>query len=633
VNAGRALVWRSRAVRYSVAAVPVWFTIAVLVFNTPFRLKLIVSAFFAAAFFFPAHALLAVAAVAPLGRLIGFALNLHTFRLTEAIVVAFLAGWLLRGRPDLPGPRFPAAAGWLAALAIVASIAAQAWRLAQYPGALSNTARILYQAYYIIPDRIGFGAGARILEGLALAAAALTLFRGRPRLAVTIPAALTVGAVAAAVASLLLLAQIGLPQILAEYATSAPRLAALVADLNAAGSFFGMMLLVCLGLAARSRSQAAAWALAAAALGAALWLTGSRSAAAATVIAGAAAVGYALAARSSRAVRSGILAAVVLAAIVAGGVRAWTLRRDVSADFRRDFFATSVRMIAARPMVGVGIGQYFDTSPLFLSRFLGYTYGFENAHNFFLQLIAELGIPGAAPLLALLALPLVRGARAMLVTPDDLRVIGCVAGLTALLATCLTGHPLLLDEVAFPFWILLGMILAVAGAILARATEDATVAGPGPAPALVAAVAAAVMLIYVVGARRPMIPSDSIAVTGLVPGETSADGVPYRWTLDYAGLFVPRTVTRVAIPVRLPIDLPQVAPTAVRVKTAGVNRGQTPVGSSWVTVNVELPPLDTLQAYRRIDLKVDRTWKPAIYIPGSREMRSVGVQIGEVETY
>jgi O-antigen ligase len=614
-----------------VAATPAWFTIAVLVFNTPLRLKLIVGAFFAAGLFFPAHALLAVAAVAPVGRLIGFALDLHTFRLTEAIVVAFLAGWLLRTRPDPPGPRFPAAAGWLAALGIVASISGQAWKLAQYPGELSNTARTLYQAYYIVPDRIGFGAGARILEGLALAATTVALFRGRPRLAVSIPAALTVGAVAAAITSLLLLEKIGLPQIIAESALSAPRLAALVADLNAAGSYFGMMLLVCLGLAARRKSQAAAWALGAATLGIALWLTGSRSAAAATAIAGAAALIYALTAGSSRAVRGGILAAVILAALMAGGVRAWTLRRDVSADFRKDFFATSMRMIAARPALGVGIGQYYDTSPLFLSRFLGFTYGSENAHNFFLQLIAELGLLGAAPLLALLALPVVRGARAMLVKPDDVRFIGCVAGLTVLLTTCLTGHPLLLDEVAFPFWILLGVTLAVAGTILARTTEDAGVAARGATPAVAAVMAAAVILIYAAGARRPMFPSDSIAVSGLLPWQTSADGERYRWTLDYAGLFVPRHAARVAIPVRLPIALAGITPVGVHVRTAGIDRAHTPVGTSWITLNLELSPLDTLQAYRRIDLKVDRTWQPAIYIPGSREIRSVGVQVGEVK--
>jgi hypothetical protein len=141
-----------------------------------------------------------------------------------------------------------------------------------------------------------------------------------------------------------------------------------------------------------------------------------------------------------------------------------------------------------------------------------------------------------------------------------------------------------------------------------------------------------VVLLYAGGARRPLAPSDSIAVTGLEPWETSADGTRYRWTLDYAALFVPRRATRVHIPVRLPDDLPQIARIGVQVRTAGVDGGRTPVGSSWVMLNVELPPLDTLQAYRRVDLKVDRTWQPAIYIPGSRDMRSVGVQVGEVRS-
>jgi len=33
---------------------------------------------------------------------------------------------------------------------------------------------------------------------------------------------------------------------------------------------------------------------------------------------------------------------------------------------------------------------------------------------------------------------------------------------------------------------------------------------------------------------------------------------------------------------------------------------------------------------RRIDLRVDRPWQPAIYIAGSADMRTVGVQVGEI---
>jgi hypothetical protein len=33
---------------------------------------------------------------------------------------------------------------------------------------------------------------------------------------------------------------------------------------------------------------------------------------------------------------------------------------------------------------------------------------------------------------------------------------------------------------------------------------------------------------------------------------------------------------------------------------------------------------------RRIDLRVDRPWQPGIYIAGSADMRTVGIQVGEV---
>jgi O-antigen ligase len=635
VNAGHGIVWRSRSVRYALVALPAWFTVAVLVFHTPWRLKLVVGGFFAAALWSPVVALVALAAVVPLGRLIGIALDLHTFRLTEALVVAFLAGWLLRDRTDAAGPRAPAAAGWLAALAIVGSMVGQAWTLAAEPGQLAGTIRILYQAYYIVPDRIGFDAAARLLEGIALVAAMVTLFRLRPQLAVMAPVALSVGAMGAACSSLLLARQIGLPQVIAESAGTAPRLSAHVGDVNAAGSYFAMMLLVALGLAAHRRGAwSIAWLACAATDAAALWLTGSRSAIAAAAIAGTASIIYVVAAAWSRSVRRAALAIVVGVAVLAGGVRAWTLRRDAATDFRRDFYATSARMIAARPLVGVGIGQYYDSSPLFLSRFLGWFYGFENAHNFFLQLAAELGITGALPLLALFATGVGRGARAILVRPDDLRLVGCVAGTTALLATCLTGHPLLLDEVAFPFWILLGLVVAIGGAVVApQGSVDDREGRRRRPPAAWAALAAtaAVLLVYAAGARRPLRPSEAIAVTGLEPWEAAPDGTRYRWTLDYASVFVPRAATRVYIPVRLPADLPRIAPMGVQVRAAGIDRGRTLVGSSWVTLDVELPPLDTRQLFRRIDLKVDRTWQPAIYIPGSRDLRRVGVQLGEVK--
>jgi len=48
---------------------------------------------------------------------------------------------------------------------------------------------------------------------------------------------------------------------------------------------------------------------------------------------------------------------------------------------------------------------------------------------------------------------------------------------------------------------------------------------------------------------------------------------------------------------------------------------------------VVLPPLPSLQRYKRVDLRVPRTWQPAVYLPGSSDLRKVGVQVGEVKVF
>ena len=70
---------------------------------------------------------------------------------------------------------------------------------------------------------------------------------------------------------------------------------------------------------------------------------------------------------------------------------------------RVQFAETSFRMIRARPWFGIGVGQYYPTSPLFFSPTLASAYGAENAHDYFLQLAAELGMLGFAAYAILLA--------------------------------------------------------------------------------------------------------------------------------------------------------------------------------------------------------------------------------------
>jgi putative inorganic carbon (hco3(-)) transporter len=655
-----ALVWRSTPLRLALAALPLWFTLTILRAEVAWTIKLLVTAVFAVSAVSPASGLIAVAAIAPFGRFAAAGLHSDPLRISEAVVLAFFAGWVLLPRADAAGPRTPGAAGWALAAVVALSIAAQAWRLLRFgPGDFTDVSQLLARAYYPQIDSIGLQAGARFFEGLGLAAAAATLCRRRPWLATTLLLAVVASASAAAAASYLVTKGIAPALILAEHAVKAPRTSAHVGDVNAAASYFALTLLAALGAAASTRPfRAVPWIVAAGALAWALSATGSRTGIAAAAIATMAAATIGVAARSRPGIRRAVLVVGASVIVAAAMLRAGTMRRDAGAAFRRDFVATSVRMIAARPLSGLGVGQYYEASSLFLSPFLGWTYGFENAHNNFLQVGAELGVPGVAAFLALLAIVLARAGIALLRQPHDARLLGVTGGVAAFLITCLAGHPLLTDEVAYTFWLTVGLVTALtpcrrvvvagfspfASADVASATVvsgfsrtmtsgfRATVAS-GFSRASLAIAAALVSLLFVWTGSRPVAPSESTAVTGLERWESDADGTRYRWTGEYASVFVPRQATRVYISLRQPVQVPQLGAAGVGVHIYGADHGRMIVGPTWAVLNVQLPIAVTQQHYKRIDLKVDRAWQPAVYVAGSADMRTLGVQVGEMKLF
>src|SRR4029079_2109473 len=54
--------------------------------------------------------------------------------------------------------------------------------------------------------------------------------------------------------------------------------------------------------------------------------------------------------------------------------------------------------------------------------------------------------------------------RALARAPDNYRLLGLVTGVLVFLLTCGTGHPFLTAEVAFPFWIAAGLMVALGNA-------------------------------------------------------------------------------------------------------------------------------------------------------------------------
>jgi hypothetical protein len=123
---------------------------------------------------------------------------------------------------------------------------------------------------------------------------------------------------------------------------------------------------------------------------------------------------------------------------------------------------TSLRMLKDYPLFGVGIGQYRRQSASYMPDALRSEYASFNAHNQFLQTAAELGPIGGALFAGVFAAILWRGWTAFRKSRDA--VLGAViAGVVAFLITSLSGQPLLVEVVAFPFWMALGVVWAAEG--------------------------------------------------------------------------------------------------------------------------------------------------------------------------
>jgi O-antigen ligase len=630
-----AAVWKSRLLRLLIATPLVYVTVVALIFHSGWAARALVAFALGIAIASPVYGLLFAAAVAPLGVLGATLIHDEAFRISEAVVVAFLVGWLLRERfhqrfsIGVPRP------AWLFSFVVVASVATLAWQLRAFPLGFSAEMWQLRNAYFVtFADWTGVVAGARLIEGLGLVAATVTLSRRHEVVVNRLSAVLACSAAIAAGSSVLLWYGIGSASALQRIVLNGYRVSGHVGDANAAGSYFAMVLCLALGATAHARGRTmAAWAMLTVASGAGLWLAQSRTALAMVGILGGAALAIAVSRRLKPRARATLLAAALIVGAAVTAARVRQLERDPDfhgAGFRVQFFETSLRMIRASPLIGVGIGQYSRASPQYLSPQLAFAYGAENAHNYFLQIAAETGVVGFAAFTVWLGIATVRALRALVRRPDDVRLLGITGGVLAYLGTCLSGHPFLVGEVAYPFWIQFGLMTAIPLAT----PGDARVAARFSPSAWWLTFAGAAGLV-VVGAvttvRRTSAPVESQAVDGFYGWETAEDGRRVRWTGQFASVLLPKEVVRVRIPIRIPTDRAPIAPIGIEVSTDGDRPVRTLVYGEWNDLDVRLREADPMIVARRVNLRVERTWQPALYVPGSAEMRHVGIQVGEPE--
>ena len=575
----------------------------------------------------PLYGLLAVAALVPFSQIAVLMWHAPNVRWSDAIVGAFVLPWL--AGVGSPLARRVRVDGWLSAAAllfgatVVASCAVALIRLegGHLQAALVSAWVYFTQDFALIQTRTGgLPEGAALIEGLLLFWSVVTLGQAHADLPRRLIQTLVAAAVGAALFSVLVSAGFGPSQMLTQARLlSMWRVSGHVLDVNAAGSYFAMTACLALGMTVAARGRArAAWLAASIVIVYGLWLSGSRIALAAALVTFCLPVAQLRTPRVSPAlVRRAVGLAMLFALSAYFVLRASPLSLGRPLGLRFQFVETAVRMFRSRPLFGVGIGDFYLQSRRFMPPELGWRYAFENAHNYFLQIAAELGVVG----LALFIWLIVAVWRAIWNEQSRRNpvVIGAAAGLTAFLITCLTGHPVLVHEVAYPFWMTLGLAVALVDphTHAIRSTSESTAAqplGPHRVPAMAMALALLVILGTVPFRSQPL-PQDTVTY-GVYGWEADGSGAHVRWTGEYASVIVPGDVTTVELPLRAP------RPTGIDLGVDGGQFMRAILDDRWQTVTVTLPQKTFDTPYRRVDLHVDRT-----STIGTRE---VGIQLGDV---
>ena len=601
--------------------------IAWVVQPLPVALKILPASLGVVSAVHPATGLIVLAGLGPMANAMSLWAQapLPGIRLLEQLVLAFVFGAGLRWWRTAES-RLPEAAALLAASAIASFIAVQPALLLQHMAGVTvwgHVRALLWKGEYFLRsglwDPLFFAA--LTVEGLALAVTAERIVRRNAQTAVSTLRMAVVGH--AGVAALNLQQVIGaairggdawreLPRILRDVRVS------LFYDVNAAGSVFLLILLGGAGLlrtATRFRWEMAAL-LAVVGLG--LWLAGSRAALLALAVTLVAMLG--LTAWRNRGAGRWIAAAAMALMLAVGSLAAilYPKARNVSlgpaAATRRIMAQTSVNMWQAAPAFGVGIGRFYEESSRFGADALlreGIGTDKENAHNYFLQVLGTEGAVGLGALLLVLGLVLGPALRAKWTEPVPVRR-WLVASVFGYLLTWLTGHPQLVPEAAFAFWLVLG--------VLAGLTAPASSAAWRGFVMLGAALLVTTAPLRAAHALRN-VDLEHLGI-GVSHWQPEIDGIRYRLADRSFVLYLPADGASVDLPLRRAPGAPD--PLIIAISADG-NKLYEPLlsGETWQRIRVQLPR--TNRRFARVDFEV----RPAQSGDGS--VPSPAVYVGKTE--
>jgi O-antigen ligase len=617
-------------------------------------LKLAIAALALLALWRPLDALLIVAGVAPISRLLTARVWPANVQITEAIVLAFLLGWLIRGRRHgRPLPQAIRSPLWLLVIVTAASlltqlIVLQAWR--NFPEPYYRELATYFTRDYLgadppawpfWPGGLSFVRGGMlIIEGALLVWAAAALSRTSEAAARSLFRTTVLSGVAAVLLVGGEMATAFLAQ--GDSASLAPllrqRWAVHVTKEVTASSHFLLLFIMALGAGLMVRQAKAAWLAAAVVIGAGVWLTGSRVGIAVGLAALAAQIAFVQWARREGDRRSAMWRRVAVVAgvcvlLVAG--QAWRSPRRSTAehlgrsvDVRLAISEAGLRMAARHPVFGVGVGEFRHQLPELAPDIMAGRGELLDAHNNYVQILSELGVAGLIPFLWLIGVVVIGGALALLANPAQPYLAGAIGGLLAFLITCLNGHPLVIGPVAYAFWIVLGLTWALP--IDSHAVSSG-VATPDRRTVSLAVGVGALLVIASIPFRvaTGFATLDFAKVDyGFHHWEVEPTGQRYRWTGRRAGVFAPDEAQSFDLRLQ-PYPVQAVGPVQVEVSVDGRSVETIQLtGNAWTSRRIVLPAAGGRP--RLVAVSVDPTFHPVDLIPGSRDTRELGVKVGEI---
>ena len=288
---------------------------------------------------------------------------------------------------------------------------------------------------------------------------------------------------------------------------------------------------------------------------------------------------------------------------------------------RLQFWAAASRMAATHPLAGVGVGRYFKEVYRWAPNQAALVRKQENAHNYYLQVAAETGLPGALIFVALLGLGIASGIRVCRSqAPQEARIValGASGGILAFAISLLTGHSVLLHEGQVTFWPLVGLALLM-GREWRHEEGQATRDRWGR---LVVPVALGVLLVTLPPRLAGSVNLVDVRVSGELDESWRPDGVGGLWTGERATIDVPAAARGARILVRFVAPFPQ----SIEVSLDGrpVERVDGKAGQG-LELRYLIPRVDARGRYRRIELSVSPTWTRE----GSRKPLGVIIEAAE----